>query len=722
MSMSRIISEIDSLYDKVKGDNDDFIDEESFEIKVNEMIDTGFMEKSIFEDTLLYSARHHLRWADFVDIDDPIKKTILLLLVENPTTFFVLLNTQKGKMRINSLEIKTWSECATKRVVAFIVVDNDTTLADQSAEGIKNVFGVLNVNLIMLSSTAKTTYSDLQKTIDAYEFNPDEYNMPVIVLLANNKQVEKMIMLINHIDSKIKNRQSLLRYGIVWDEADKIYPQFRDKTFNISGQTLSIKDFIIYNNIGLYRLGFTTASEGQLLEEDYPECANAYLYPVVIDPEDKEYYRALHHPQAKTHRVPCLGKTTNNSYAMNILNSPENINHFNTPITLPSGEIYYRKIIVNSNSKTKDMVDFAKSCNEKNMYAFVFNGYCGTSVKVYRPGMPVKNYKTRGKKFNEVLFYIYKKLHLNDKPLVIIGRRKVDRGLGFHYCPRKNDEITIDYRFEEGSLITSNKEGLIWTDMILGRIEDKDVAVQKAGRLAGIIGNSPQYSGSIHYWTDEHTEALIRRHNTIVDKANEYTGCSILQAVSHARDTIPIKKINHRVSVNKFVVYRDESIVKNVCLELEYSFRRCPINSDGFKHTSLNGCANKQSLLDAIKSVPDGYGCQKQDVDGEDVSQRPLTFIKISSGEKKGKFGKVVSKLENNKYNVSIDTEILQIDRKEFMLVQYRTYYPCYKDLEDPTSLHYVIIIRPGDESKLEGEDGIKKKFPSIDIPQEGDF
>ena len=71
---------------------------------------------------------------------------------------------------------------------------------------------------------------------------------------------------------------------------------------------------------------------------------------------------------------------------------------------------------------------------------------------------------------------------------------------------------------------------------------------------------------------------------------------------------------------------------------------------------------------------------------------------------------------------MSIDTEILQIDRKEFMLVQYRTYYPCYKDLEDPTSLHYVIIIRPGDESKLEGEDGIKKKFPSIDIPQEGDF
>lgn len=722
MSVNRIISELDSLYDKVKGDNDEFIDEESFEIKVNELIDAGFMETSIFEDTLLYSARHHLRWADFVDIDDQIKKSILLLLVENPTTFFVLLNTQKGKMRINSLEIKKWGEDTTKRVVGFIVVDNDTTLADQSAEGIIAVIGELNVNLIMLSSTAKTTYDDIKKTIDAYEFNPDEYKMPVIVLLANIRQMEKMIRLINHIDGKIRNRQSLLRYGVIWDEADKIYPQFRDKTFNISGQTLSIKDFIIYNNNGLYRLGFTTASEGQLLEEDYPECANAYLYPVVIDPADQEHYRALHHPEAITHRVPCLSKTTNNSYAMNIINSPENSNHFNTPITLPSGEIYYRKIIINSNSKTKDMADFAKKCNEKNWYAFVFNGYSGASVKVYRPGMSVKNYKIRGKKFNEVLFYIYKKLHLNDKPLVIIGRRKVDRGLGFHYCPRKNDEITIDYKFEEGPLITSNREGLIWTDMILSRIEDKDVAVQKAGRLAGIIGNSPQYSGSIHYWTDEHTEELIRRHNIIVDKANTYTGCSVLQAVSHARDTIPIRKVNHRVCLNKFLVYTSESVVREVCAELEYFFRRNPINSDGFIHTSLNGPSNKQSLLDAIKAVPDGYGGQRQDGVGEDVSQRSEKYIKIISGVKKGKFGKVVSKLENNKYNVSINTETLELDRNEFKLIQYRTYYPCYKDLNDATSLHYVIIIRPGDEIKLDGENGIKQKFPSIHIPEEGDF
>ena len=105
-------------------------------------------------------------------------------------------------------------------------------------------------------------------------------------------------------------------------------------------------------------------------------------------------------------------------------------------------------------------------------------------------------------------------MKMEDRPLLIIGRRKVDRGLGFHYAPR------------DGS------EGLIWTDIILGRIDDVNTAVQKAGRLAGIIAQCPQYYGKCTYWTDEHTQREILRHNTIVDEANKLTGCSVLQAVT----------------------------------------------------------------------------------------------------------------------------------------------------------------------------------------------
>jgi hypothetical protein len=144
-------------------------------------------------------------------------------------------------------------------------------------------------------------------------------------------------------------------------------------------------------------------------------------------------------------------------------------------------------------------------------------------VKTYIPGASVQTFRIKGRRFNELLFEIYKSLNMEDKPLIIIGRRKVDRGLGFHYAPR------------DGS------EGLIWTDIILGKIEDTNTAVQKAGRLAGIIRQCPQYYGKCTYWTDERTQRDILRHNNIVDEANKLTGCTVLQAVT--RGTVKVNEI-----------------------------------------------------------------------------------------------------------------------------------------------------------------------------------
>jgi hypothetical protein len=268
------------------------------------------------------------------------------------------------------------------------------------------------------------------------------------------------------------------------------------------------------------------------------------------------------------------------------------------PITLLSGEIYYKKIIVNSNAKTEDMRHFAKWSNNKGINAIVFNGYGGSSVKVYKIGSPIETHKTKGKKFNELLFYIYKKLNLNEKPLIIIGRRKVDRGLGFHYCPRTNDKITIDGSM--GSLITNNREGLIWTDEILGRIDNKDIAVQKAGRLAGIIGNSPQYPKNIHYWTDEYTEKLIRKHNTIVDYTNNNSGCSISQAVKEAEKNV--KHLNTIVNdttikepvIKKFKTHEEVTKYYNNYLKDKLGGRgrgpkKLERNDNGFYETQIRG-------------------------------------------------------------------------------------------------------------------------------------
>ena len=541
MSHHNILKTFDDLYDGVRAEKDDFIDEEPFSKKVEELVEIGFIRTGVVNDITIYSAKNGLKWADFVQIDDYVKKSILLLLVENPTTFFVLQNTQRGKMRIASLELKRWGQDTTKKVVAFIIVDNDKTLADQSVDGLIKTFEEQKVKIFPLSSNSKTSFDEIKTYIDAYandvveDGKEPEYPMPLIALLANVKQCEKALKLIAHINKKVSTNNSLLRYGIIWDEADKTYSQLRDKPFTIDGINITCRTFVVEKTTALYRLGFITATDGNLLDEDYPECSNAYLYPVDISQEDRQHYRALHHNESKTHITPFTSKDTNNSYATQVLES--NSEHFTTPVVLSSGEIYYRKVIVNSNAKTEDMKQFAKWCNTKGIYALVFNGYGGASVKVFRQGHPVGTHKTKGKRLNEVLFYIYKKLNLNDKPIVIIGRRKVDRGLGFHYCPRNDNEIQIEGTL--GVLITKNREGLVWTDMILGRIEDKDSAVQKAGRLAGIIGNSPQYPGSTHYWTDEHTEQIIRRHNIIVDKTNDNTGCSVLQAVKNAESTNP---------------------------------------------------------------------------------------------------------------------------------------------------------------------------------------
>jgi hypothetical protein len=552
MSNDEIISTFDSLYDRVKADKEDFMDEDTFRNVITELIEIDVLQTMLMDDSRLYRAKAGLKWSDFVHIDDPIKKSILLLLIQNPTTFFVLQNTQRGKMRIAAAEIKAWGQDKVNRVVAFIIVDNDKTLADQSVDGLAKVFGDQPVKIFALSSNSKTGFEEIKTYVDAYATNP-EYPMPIIALLANPKQNEKMLKLLHHINSKVVNYKSPLRYGEIWDEADKIYPALRDKEITINGNAVSQITYINEQTRGLYRLGFVTATDGKLLDEDYPECANAYLYPVEIAPEDQEHYRALHHHESITHRVPFTSKHTNNSYAMQVLE--DNKEHFMKPIILSSGEVYYRKIIVNSNAKTEDMKQFARWSNSKGIHALVFNGYAGASVKVYREGFPILTFKTRGKKFNEVLFYAYKKLKLDDKPLVIIGRRKVDRGLGFHYCPRINDEITLSG--DQGDLVTRNREGIVWTDIILGRIEDKNTAVQKAGRGAGIIGNSPQYPGSTHYWTDEYTENSIRRHNTIVDTSNMSSGCSVLQAVKHAENVTPIIPVSNHSEIDPNIIIRN---------------------------------------------------------------------------------------------------------------------------------------------------------------------
>ena len=160
---------------------------------------------------------------------------------------------------------------------------------------------------------------------------------------------------------------------------------------------------------------------------------------------------------------------------------------------------------------------------------------------------------------------------------------------------------------------------------------------------------------------------MIRRHNTIVDKSNESTHCSVLQAVTNAKSMIPEIKENHCVDLNTFLVYKDEETVRNVCKELGYDFRKKLPDDKGFYKTTLNSRPIIASLLDAINRVHSGYGGVK---------------------EKGGRAPRV--------------------------------YYPCYRDINDNKSLHFVIIIRPTTDPNI--IDRVKEKYTPIIIPQTGDY
>jgi hypothetical protein len=215
---------------------------------------------------------------------------------------------------------------------------------------------------------------------------------------------------------------------------------------------------------------------------------------------------------------------------------------------------------------------------------------------------------------------------------------------------------------------------------------DVNVAAQGlAGRLCG--NDKKRGPGSPHVFTNVE---LIKQYIAWIDakgdfsKVKEYTSAQL--SVKNGRITKSRKTFahesnvalgkepettieNHDVDLDTFLVYTDENIVKDVCRLLGYNYMSVSPKTTGpnkgFRETSLNAAATKVSLIDAIKKVPGAYGTNKG-------------------------------------------------------LVTWRTCLPCYKDINDSTSLHFVVILRPmTDVGKIRH---VKAVYPSIVVPKRGAF
>lgn len=128
----------------------------------------------------------------------------------------------------------------------------------------------------------------------------------------------------------------------------------------------------------------------------------------------------------------------------------------------------------------------------------------------------------------------------------------------------------------------------------------------------------------------------------------------------HIQNLKPINHVELKVDENKYRIYDNEIVVKNVCKILGYQYIVTENNLDGFKETSLNRKKEVVSLKDAVSKVQNAYG----------------TY----NGKK-----------------------------------TWRTYYPCYVDITNNNTLRFIVIIRPNtDINKVKNE--IDNHYPSIQI------
>jgi hypothetical protein len=654
MSESPRCEDYDSLYDLVNTD-DLPVSNEMFKDCIEQLVYDKLITTIINDslDDIWYICKNGLTYTDISNIDNPIKKQILLVFIQNPKTIFILFNTQKGKSAMAHKEIISWTK--EPLIVGFLMVDNDSTLGDQSVQSLLNSISTVNKEIHLLRLGGNNEKSDVQNIInflDSYASFPGEKPMPLIVALTNVAQTLKVVKIINHIKKRNKTYPNL-RAAIIWDEADKTYSSVRDKEFDIGDTTKKcIRNFTLDDTSSLYRNVFITATQGSLLDE-YPECANAYAQPPYIDEEDKTHYRAFHHEQADIKIAKYNIKCNNNANFLQSFN--DNKEHFMNPIKLSNGNMGFRKTIINANVKTDEMRKLALHLNKENCHAMLFNQ---SGLTVYGIGKEPHRFKTRRRYFNELLYYAVKRLNLDSAPLFIVGRRKVDRGLGFHYAPRSHREIqpkTIEFD-NMGHIVNDGIEGLIWTDQFLGNINDKSSSAQKAGRLAGIIGQCPQYPGKITWWTNEETAISVKHHCEVVDLVNMQINSNIGNAVATANKLVK-KELT-------------SSEMKKQQLESKWDF-------DMKEFTDLKSANNYMSIKGA-------RGKSQSTLDKEKVGN----FYESSTTKKKCILN-YYSTIEEMKHWGKTSNFDVKPDSKGPL----GRMYICYKDIDDPNSIVFICRV-----------------------------
>ena len=448
-------------------------------------------------------------------------------------------SNQQGLFIVNAIK----AALADKRYlpVIFVVGDNMSSLMDQTMEGFhKLLCSELGVDkydgLMCLKGDEKIRKEDIENYIDSYHLShllrsPVKKLPPIIMALNNKVQLKKLIDIhqTKIVDALLLNPSSPLRSAFVFDEFDKVYRFLRPM----------FKPLLVDKPLGVFSVLGVTGSEDGVCEE-FPEWASSNLVRVELNADKERDHRGIHHPDAVIHRYKQSSAVGNSSYALNIIKT--NLAAFTEPRVNPKNDrLYYPKTIILADARIASHKTLATQLLALGFHVILQNeSNLKVCLAAQQQQQQWKPWSIKKKVVRNELFKMFNELDLWSKPVALIGNRKLDRGLGYHYAP------------------PAGGTGLIWTDEIMGHIDGGASRVQKVSRIHGVIAQCDDYPNALNFWVDERTELTVRNENGIIKSLHDgYQGFhSLGDRLSYARAVTTLLKKSRNYLISESFVSR----------------------------------------------------------------------------------------------------------------------------------------------------------------------
>ncbi len=384
-----------------------------------------------------------------------------------------------------------------------------------------------------------------------------DMKIPLCIFLANPKQISKMNNLLNIVQTKYDETQNIQSY-IFFDEADQTYPVGRSELLSMMYDENIFRDFgVIRPRNSINKIYWISATQEEMVLE-YPECEISKQTKIEFQNGVLENHYSILDESAMVHTIVQPKDMENNDYLLHIINNnhthffskmengeyrkiigltsvennsqktlAQNINLMganvillnqdgiflylkdNEDITTLSNQSCIQESSIQDNSEdtsenTSDensentSQDNSENTSDENSEENLTENSSEFSneesaLTFRRRELDDETIKSR----NQLIAKTYHETYpeLKDAPLFILGNRKVDRGLTFHYAPISNDSYSF-----------------VLSDLIMGKISNWRRAVQAIGRGNGVIKHRLDFSGVIHYWIDPTTYLNVFRH------------------------------------------------------------------------------------------------------------------------------------------------------------------------------------------------------------------